>query len=296
MRLPRQLHGPRAASSSRHASPRGAAQPQHQGPSLGSNTTSGTASPDRTHSAGASEEAKRFTSQSGKGTDVPADPLVPDLTSAPESIVAPVAHAGLGSVSSPATTPGNTRADGLAAPALGKAGNNASDPNRAATLEKPQAGYRTGGKAQVQLDAAARESVFRQIAMRLSPTGAGEIRMLLDPADLGELDIKIRIDGNVMNLTIVTERPELAQELSQDIASLRDSLRAQGLDVGQTDIESRDNAPDGRSPEGWELQEELDAHVAARAASGSDPVGAPLPAPERSHQYLVTADRLDFWA
>jgi hypothetical protein len=248
------------------------------------------------HSVGASvRTAKRFTSQSGKGAGVPTDPSLGAATADSAQLAAAGSGAALGIAPSAAPVAGAAAAtiDGPA-PITGARANDAAGRGKDASgsLERPQAGYRTATKAALQLDAAARDSVFRQIAMRLEKDG-GQMRLLLDPAEFGELDIKFRIEGKTLQLTIVTERPELATELQRDLAGLRDAAAAQGLEIGQAEIHAREDAPEGRDPSGWDdqLDREFGAARRLRDAEDGEREAAPV-----AHRHLITADRLDFWA
>lgn len=240
--------------------------------------------------------AKRFTSQSGKGADVPTDPSHSFDRSGTGASAGPVPAGAAASGSAVTTTATATsapaRADGVTPVGSSARLSSADGRARAEQAARPQAGYRSASKSAVQLDAAARDSVFRQIALRLTPEG-GQMRLLLDPAEFGELDIKVRVDGKTLSLSIVADDPTVAASLERDLEGLRSAIRAQGFDVANAEIHTRQDAPDGRDPSGWEneLADEFGTRPADRA--GEDAETTPEPVPVR---HLITADRLDFWA
>ena len=115
-------------------------------------------------------------------------------------------------------------------------------------FEKPHAGNRTErpasatpsfrsfSKQTLELAEQARDSVFKQIAFRLTPE-RGEMRMLLDPPELGQLDVRLSIDqGGRVSLNMLTERPELAVMLDKYMPELTRALAANGLTVEQAAV------------------------------------------------------------
>lgn len=102
-------------------------------------------------------------------------------------------------------------------------------------------GYRTSAKTSVVLLDQARDSVFKQILMKLT-NGGGEMRVRLEPPDLGELDLHMLVEnGNKMSLWIGAERPEVTQLLQNHLAELRQTLQAAGLEVTDAQVQTRDD-------------------------------------------------------
>lgn len=77
--------------------------------------------------------------------------------------------------------------------------------------------------------------LLRRIALAASETG-GEMRLLLEPANLGALGVRLRIDGNTLRLELRAEHGEVAALLERDAARLKQDLAERGLDVQDLDI------------------------------------------------------------
>ncbi len=157
----------------------------------------------------------------------------------------------------------------------------ANTPSRAAAVA---AGYRSGTTvAQAQQLEDARDSVFKQILMKLTP-GGGEMHMRLDPPELGELDLHMVVEnGNRLSLTIAAERQDMTQLLQRHLDELKQTLQAAGLEVADAQVHQRDPGSRGQR-QGAERQSQ--GGDAERAAAQQH-----LP---RRGGY-VTAEGLDFW-
>jgi flagellar hook-length control protein FliK len=130
----------------------------------------------------------------------------------------------------------------------------------------------------------ARDSVFKQILMKLNGDG-GEMRLRLEPPDLGELDLRLVVEhGNKLSLTIGAERPDLAQLLQRHLDELKQTLQAAGLEVTSAQVETREH---GGSRE-WRDQ------PASGGQRSHDDQAESAPQMLRRAGY-VTAEGLDFW-
>jgi flagellar hook-length control protein FliK len=90
----------------------------------------------------------------------------------------------------------------------------------------------------VQMVEANRASIFQQIAVRLSPAG-GEMRMRLDPPELGHLDVRMIMDERGdMRLHVVAERADVTAALQQHVNELRHVLAQSGVHVAETNIQT----------------------------------------------------------
>ncbi|MEM7199124.1 MAG: flagellar hook-length control protein FliK [Planctomycetota bacterium] len=97
----------------------------------------------------------------------------------------------------------------------------------------------------------ARMSVFRQIAMRLAPEG-GELRVLLDPPELGELDLRMVVESSgALRLSIVAERPEMSSMIERHMNELRQHLADQGLSVSDSTVQSREQSQKDGDSQDW---------------------------------------------
>ncbi len=159
----------------------------------------------------------------------------------------------------------------------------ATTPKESVRSSRTQSGYRMLNKPAVQMAEAARDSVFRQVALRMNGEG-GEMRILLDPPELGKLDLQMVVEkGGTVHLSLIAERPELALILEKHMAELRQTLQAQGLSIGNTDVRARDQGQEEqnsneRSPRGEQRDEELGMTATAFGRGG-----------------YITAEGLDFW-
>jgi len=128
------------------------------------------------------------------------------------------------------------------------------------------------------------ESVLTQLSARLSEavkTGVTEIRLLLRPESLGEMRVKLTLDGDVVMGKIYVENQQVKHIVEANLQSLRDSLGYHGLQAGSFDVNvggdarehmndaARGVAPraeseeDGRDPSG-------NAETPASASLGSE--------------------------
>jgi flagellar hook-length control protein FliK len=138
----------------------------------------------------------------------------------------------------------------------------------------PVLGYRTHSPQALHLAEQARDSVFKQILLRVEGGGA-EMRMLLDPPELGELDLRLVVDkGGSLKLSIAAERPELAWMLDKHMHELRSALAAHGLTLAQADVQTQER-PGQRSalsraalPAGSGLEPDAAAEAARPARAG----------------------------
>lgn len=181
----------------------------------------------------------------------------------------------------PAGAPVTTRAiaDRIGAPA-------ALPAQRPAAATVAVAGYRTLNRQSVQMVEQARDSVFRQIVFRLGKD-TGEMRVRLEPPELGELDLHLRVDrGGSLRLSIGAERAELRDLLLQDLDQLKRTLQDHGLRVVHAEVHLRDG---GRNP----ARGEHDRSGRGPAGEAIDPIDDAEPAQARP--VVWTAQGLDFW-
>lgn len=148
------------------------------------------------------------------------------------------------------------------------------------------ASYRTSSAASAELIEQARDSVFKQILVQLTGDG-GEMRLRLQPPDLGELDLQLVVEnGNRLSLTIAAERTDLADLLQRHLDELKHTLQQAGLDVASASVQTRSEF--ARS------QQQRDAHRDDGATgTTANPIDQRDESPRRG---LVSATGLDFWA
>jgi hypothetical protein len=80
--------------------------------------------------------------------------------------------------------------------------------------------------------------------------GGGEARIQLDPPDLGEVLIRVRIDGDRVRIEVHVERPEAAQLLRSSSGDLSSLLGQRGLNLDDVTVEHGAREHHQRGPEG----------------------------------------------
>ena len=82
--------------------------------------------------------------------------------------------------------------------------------------------------------ARAAEGVHDLIALARS-RDATHARLVLHPADLGGVEVRLRHDGNGLHATVHVEHPEALAALDRGLGDLRRSLEARGVTVASLD-------------------------------------------------------------
>ncbi len=156
-------------------------------------------------------------------------------------------------------------------------------PLRAPAVQAP---YRANEAASAELLEQARDSVFKQILMKLSDDG-GEMRLRLQPPDLGELDLRLVVEGgNRLNLTIAADRQDVAGLLQRHLDELKTSLQQAGLEVTGASVQTRSEfAREQR-------QRDAEQHGGHAGAAPQQLTTTN----DRQRGGYVTATGLDFWA
>lgn len=224
----------------------------------------------------------------GKGADSPrtsaqkAEPLL--AAAVQHAANAPVPFAVAGGERGVAAVGGARAAEGPAR------GGEAQLPKAAAALRAPATtgSYRTNGAASAELIEQARDSVFKQILVQLTGDG-GEMRLRLEPPDLGELDLRLVVEnGNRLQLTIAADRQDVSQMLHRHLDELVQTLQRAGLEVAGASVQTRSEfARDEQN------RREQQSHGAASAVAANDETTTTT-GPKRSG--YVRASGLDFWA
>ena len=184
-------------------------------------------------------------------------------------------HPGTGSQPQPQPH-GQTKAVAEAPKSAGRAGVQRST---------APAGYRTVNAAMLKAAEAARDSVIKQIALKLGPDG-GEMRVLLDPPELGRLQIRMVVEkGAVLQLSIAAERPEVLMMLDKHMPELRHVLSDQGLDLSGAEVhtslfENREHDDSSRPDSGESNRQANDEFETT---------------PSLRRGGYLTAEGLDFW-
>ncbi|MCM8812744.1 MAG: flagellar hook-length control protein FliK [Candidatus Omnitrophica bacterium] len=129
----------------------------------------------------------------------------------------------------------------------------------------------------------------REIQAQLTRNNT-EMRLKLHPEHLGEVSVRVRLDGDVATLALRTENNSAREALQANFAQLREALAQQGIRVDSIDVQLQQNftameqrggslSPEdqaaGRQPDWSSRQERANArHEPAPAqSSGSRPAG-----------------------
>ena len=156
----------------------------------------------------------------------------------------------------------------------------ANTPTRAAAVA---AGYRTSSTSSARLLDEARDSVFKQILLKLNP-GGGEMRMKLEPPDLGELDLHMVVtEGNKLSLSIGAEHKDMTALLQRHMDELKQTLQDAGLEVTDAQVHTRSDGGRGQQRDN-NFQSNGSDDQAAAARNHLPKLGG-----------YVTAEGLDFW-
>jgi hypothetical protein len=157
--------------------------------------------------------------------------------------------------------------------------NNAS--HKAASV---QTGYSSKNAAQAQMLEQARDSVFKQILMKLTGDG-GEVRMRLDPPDLGQLDLRMTVEGgNKLSLTLSAERQDINLLLQRHLDELKVTLQENGLEITGAEVQTRS-----------EFDSQQEQRDRSEEGSASSDIAENADSTPQSRGY-ITAEGLDFWA
>ncbi len=70
----------------------------------------------------------------------------------------------------------------------------------------------------------------------MSGAGGGEMRIKLNPGNLGELMIRVSTDGKDVGLKVQANDPAAKKIIEESLSSLRDSLASQSLSLGRVDV------------------------------------------------------------
>ncbi len=157
---------------------------------------------------------------------------------------------------------------------------------RTVAVEAKATGYRTLNAAGVAMNEQARDSVFKQILFKLGKEGS-EMRVRLDPPELGELDLHMIVDSsNSLRLSIGTERDDLRDLLQGGLDQLKKELQDSGLTVAHAEVHTRQGG-DQRSADAFGDAK----HPDANGSDADDALQLAASAPKGWY----TANGLDFW-
>lgn len=113
----------------------------------------------------------------------------------------------------------------------------ANDPI-AASAPHPRAAEATGHELRAlrELPAANENEIVRSTQV-LARDGGGQARIQLVPPQLGQLDLRVTLTENAVQVSISADRGQVAELLARHVPELRQVLQAQGLQVDRLDVD-----------------------------------------------------------
>jgi len=90
------------------------------------------------------------------------------------------------------------------------------------------------------------KDIVRQAQILLKNSDSAEIRLVIRPPELGRVQIRMNVDNGHIAGRILVDNGNVREIIEQNLAHLQRAFEEQGLQMGQFDIESRD---DSRNPE-----------------------------------------------
>lgn len=99
--------------------------------------------------------------------------------------------------------------------------------------------------------------VYRQVeggAFRNLGQGVRQLVIRLDPADLGQVSVILRVKGKEIQAVLRASSQETSQILGEQVAQLRTQLEAQGLKVGKLEVQTQ--LADSQSQSQWQGAEQ----------------------------------------
>ena len=149
---------------------------------------------------------------------------------------------------------------GVAAPTAAQA-ENASPADRAAQIQ------------------ALSEKIGQALGQRLMghiERGQWQVRLLLRPASLGEIEVDLRLRAGELDATLRAMNPLTRELLTEGLPRLREGLSQAGMDVAQLHVGTGDTSRNGGNPTPRDLarQAEQSGSGTAKASAGDKPAEA----------------------
>ena len=100
--------------------------------------------------------------------------------------------------------------------------------------------------------------------------GGGEMRIKMNPGNLGELTIRVTTDGKDVGLKVQANDPAAKKVIEESLGSLRDSLASQSLSLGRVDVTVATSSAN-QSDLGQNSQQNSSNHSAFAGFDGRNP-------------------------
>lgn len=117
--------------------------------------------------------------------------------------------------------------------------------------------------------------------------GAHAINLRLDPAELGRLTLRFRMEGDQLHVAVRASRPEVVEALRADLSAFADTLRDAGIDLTGLDIDLAAPRDGDSAPAFADLLGESGSHGASRRDPELTTADLDEPSRSRAHDGLV---------
>jgi len=105
---------------------------------------------------------------------------------------------------------------------------------------------------------------FDHVALMLRQ-GVSEARLQLKPANLGQVDIRIEVDGNEARVQLTVQQAQVREALEQLLPRLREALAGQGVELSDASVDHSGHQGRGQHDEpGWK------AHAGSQSADAAE--------------------------
>ncbi|MFA6449855.1 MAG: flagellar hook-length control protein FliK [bacterium] len=120
-----------------------------------------------------------------------------------------------------------------------------------------------------------KESVMQQIVQRAAYTfqngAGGEVRIFLRPENLGDLQMKIKIDADVVTAKFTASSNEVKAIIESNLGQLKNALDQMGIKVGKFEVHV--NTGSGQQPQQGTQDGQSDSYAAGQSYSASEAAG-----------------------
>jgi hypothetical protein len=134
--------------------------------------------------------------------------------------------------------------------------------------------------------------VVRSLAA-LARNGVSEMRLQLQPGDLGEIEMRVRATEGVVRSELMVQHPEVKQLLESQIARLREALEAHGLRLEGFDVGVSDNGAFARDRDAQGAGDPFGQFLTETPADGEE-AAASAQAPVHRGPVSLSDDNVDW--
>lgn len=123
--------------------------------------------------------------------------------------------------------------------AAGHQAASAPAPGQTSGLHSGVTAAAAAGPAALLANTVSSDDILEQVTVRLSrlQPGDGQVRLQLQPAELGRVDVQLTMEGHEMTARFIVQHPEVRELLYKYLDQLRDSLAVKGVEVKQVVVE-----------------------------------------------------------